>query len=155
MSELITQPSPASDERTTSTDRITRKHIALLWERMGMIYGGNRWVSNFGVSDDGDTWFLGLRDLTEAQLITGIEKCVASGEDWPPSLAIFRDRCLPPKKESLPPYLRDQTVSGNDCAFVHDGKCRGNATVRVNDSWLCGWHYENRFDDKVRDASSR
>jgi hypothetical protein len=31
-----------------------------------------------------------------------------------------------------------------------DGNCKGNVSVRINDSWLCGWHYENFYDRKLR-----
>lgn len=60
-----------------------------------MIYG-HKWVSNYGETDDG-TWAKGLADLTTAQISQGLEKCRISDDEWPPTLPIFRMRCLPEK----------------------------------------------------------
>lgn len=149
VSALITLPLEESGRPITSTEGLTGKHISLLWERMAMIYG-HRWVSSYGERDDG-TWLKGLHDVTPDQVGVGLEKCRTSGDEWPPTLPIFRDRCLPEKKEPLPLYLRDERKE--ICAFVSDGKCRGNVCVRIcEDAWLCEWHYENRYDDVIREA---
>lgn len=36
------------------------------------------------------------------------------------------------------------------CHFAADGRCRGKVTVRINDSWLCNWHWENGYDAQLR-----
>lgn len=41
------------------------------------------------------------------------------------------------------------------CFFKDDGKCKfhnkaGSASIRINDTWLCNWHYQNGFDRMVR-----
>jgi hypothetical protein len=117
---------------------------------MAMIYG-HKWTSSYGEKDDG-TWLKGLYDITPEQVGVGLEKCRTSDDEWPPTLPIFRYRCLPPKKEPLPPYLRDQST-GEACAFCDDGNCRGRVCVRVSEkSWLCEWHYEHNYDAVIREA---
>lgn len=97
MSELITQPPAASEPRTASAGSgngggLTPEHIALLWERMTMIYG-HKWTSSYGEKDDG-TWRKGLADVSPDQIGTGLERCRTSDDEWPPTLPIFRSRCL-------------------------------------------------------------
>lgn len=36
------------------------------------------------------------------------------------------------------------------CHFLGDNKCRGKVNIRVNDSWLCNWHYDNFYDHRLR-----
>lgn len=36
------------------------------------------------------------------------------------------------------------------CHFEADRNCKGKVSVRVNDSWLCNWHYENFYDHLIR-----
>ena len=94
--ELITQPPVASAPPTESNaERFRPEHIPLFWERMAMIYG-HKWTSNYGPMDDG-TWAKGLSDMTTAQIAQGLEKCRISDDEWPPTLPIFRMRCLPQK----------------------------------------------------------
>jgi hypothetical protein len=91
---LTTQPPVASEPPTASiADRLTEQHIALLWERMTMIYG-HKWTSNFGDKDDG-TWLGGLCDVTPEQVVTGLEKCRTNADPWPPTLPEFRAMCRP------------------------------------------------------------
>lgn len=59
---------------------------------MSKIYG-HRWVSSYGEEDDG-TWLSGLADLTPDHLAAGLRSCLHSGEEWPPTLPAFRNRCL-------------------------------------------------------------
>ncbi len=67
---------------------------------MVRIYG-HRWSSSYGECDDG-TWFKGLYDVSPEQIGVGLEKCRTSGDEWPPTLPIFLDRCLPRKVEAVP-----------------------------------------------------
>lgn len=55
-------------------------------------------------------------------------------------------------------------VSKRPCHFQSDGKCRfyhdetskfskpRGATVRVNDYWICNWHYEHGYDRVLRNG---
>lgn len=58
----------------------------------------HRWTAAAGeVPSEGPAgalWARGLRGLTDAQVRHGIAACVASGDDWPPSLPAFRAMCL-------------------------------------------------------------
>lgn len=64
--------------------------MAALWAKFCRIYGGEKWVKNHGVADDG-TWAAGLAGLSNDDLARGIRKC----GKWMPSLPEFRDMCLP------------------------------------------------------------
>lgn len=104
------------DRADAQSNVLTPRHIALLWERMAMIYG-HRWTSSYGDKDDG-TWLSGLADITPEQIGLGLEKCRTSGDEWPPTLPVFRARCLPATPPSyhrpalrLPrPQLNPETV---------------------------------------------
>lgn len=74
-----------------SPSALTERHIQLLWERMAKIYG-HKWVSSFGVLDDG-TWLLGLCDVTPEQISVGLEHCRTRADAWPPTLPEFRSMC--------------------------------------------------------------
>lgn len=70
-----------------------------LWARMAAIYG-HKWVSAHGDSDiTRDTWQRGLKDLTTAELATGLRAVVTRPDPWPPSLPEFRALCRPPPPE--------------------------------------------------------
>ena len=71
---------------------LTEAHIRILWEKMAMLYG-HRWTSAYGEADDG-TWLSVLGDLTAMDLKTGLQACVASGHEWPPSAPGFRRACI-------------------------------------------------------------
>ena len=60
---------------------------------MAQIYG-HAWVSGHGTYDVDDTWSLGLGGLSAQHIAEGIEECIKSGEDFPPSLPKFRRFCL-------------------------------------------------------------
>ncbi len=68
---------------------------------MAAIYG-HRWASAYGDAPEregsltiaGDTWARGLSGITPAQIGDGIERCLASGEPWPPTLPEFRALAL-------------------------------------------------------------
>lgn len=42
------------------------------------------------------------------------------------------------------------TAQTNRCFFQPEGKCRGKVNIRINDSWLCTWHYEHFYDHRIR-----
>ncbi len=64
-----------------------------LWVRMAAIYG-HRWVSAYGETDTTGTWGAGLQGLTDRHIADGLNACLHSGEEWPPSLPKFRNMCL-------------------------------------------------------------
>lgn len=72
---------------------LSESDIETLWSRMAAIYG-HRWVSSYGPADADDTWLMGLSGLTQADLARGLASCVCSGNEWPPSLPLFRRLCL-------------------------------------------------------------
>lgn len=84
-----------------------------LWERMIAAYP-HRWAPTMGESPQhpatlpdgsphpyagqltvaGDTWARGLAGMTGEQMARGLESCVNSGKEWPPSLTEFKMRAL-------------------------------------------------------------
>lgn len=69
---------------------------------MAAIYG-HRWTSSFGLSaedDDGkltmtgDTWSRGLAGIAEPLIGAGLDACIHSSDEWPPTLPAFRAKCL-------------------------------------------------------------
>lgn len=60
---------------------------------LGRIYGLERWIKNYGDSDDG-TWASALAGMSVDDLHRGIRGCSA-GSKWLPTLPEFRDLCLP------------------------------------------------------------
>lgn len=40
------------------------------------------------------TWAMGLAGVTVKQFNAGLELCVTTGEEWPPSLPKFREMCV-------------------------------------------------------------
>jgi len=88
----VISPAESALQTTSADSALSDRHIALLWERMAMIYG-HRWVSSYGAKDDG-TWLTGLADITVQQIKRGLEQCRTSADEWPPTLPVFRSRCL-------------------------------------------------------------
>ena len=85
-----------ANKRSPSKARLADSQVESLWARMAAIYG-HKWTSSFG--DDpagiaGETWAVFLGDLTGRQLSEGFRACIASGEEWPPSLPQYRAWCL-------------------------------------------------------------
>lgn len=68
---------------------------------MADIYG-HRWTSQYGDTDERNTWARALADLSADQLAVGLRRCVEIGadraqtqrEDWPPTAGEFRGYCL-------------------------------------------------------------
>ncbi len=60
-------------------------------------------------------------------------------------LYIGKSKCLCGWKASA-----EDVAIARCCHFAADGKCKGKVSVRINDSWLCNWHYENFYDHKLR-----
>lgn len=82
------QQSTASDVHTGCP---TQEQMAELWVRMAEMYG-HRWRGAYG-DRDGGTWRAALRGLSADQLRAGLRACALAGEDWPPTLPVFRRRC--------------------------------------------------------------
>jgi len=71
---------------------LTENHIKKIWVKMTRVYG-HKWSSNFGSSDDG-TWLSALKEIPEAMIVAGLNKCLTRQDPWPPSLPEFRQMCL-------------------------------------------------------------
>jgi hypothetical protein len=76
---------------------MTKRDLRPLWAALVGIYGA-RFVRDFG-SDPSTTaagalWERGLAGMGDDAIRRGIDACVASGDDWPPSLPAFRAMCL-------------------------------------------------------------
>lgn len=78
-----------------------------LWLRMTHIYG-YKWVSVMGgsavedneLTDAAKTWQSGLIGITPEHIANGLRQCVASSDEWFPSLPKFRNMCL--KRDDVP-----------------------------------------------------
>ena len=81
----------------TCSDRVER-----LWKRMQRVYGA-KWASQYGDTDDG-TWTTALAEFSEAEVFAGIQACIDSGDEWPPSLPQFRALCRPAPRENAAMY---------------------------------------------------
>ena len=71
---------------------------------MAAIYG-HKWSMAYGDTDLDDTWLFGLGDLTPEQIGVGVKRCIASNDEWAPSLPMFKTRCKPepyPYHNNLP-----------------------------------------------------
>lgn len=55
------------------------------------------------LTDIAQTWASGLIGVTGEMMANGVRACIASGNEWPPSLPEFRAVCLP---EKVPHYHR-------------------------------------------------
>lgn len=76
----------------------------------------HKWSSKVGSvgSSAFKTWHKGLGDLSAEQLANGLNACVHTGEDWPPSLPRFRAMCLGEDKqkvENLAVYQRPECLA--------------------------------------------
>ena len=71
-----------------------------LWERMGYLYG-HKFTATYGeLAFDGEvltpaaqTWAYALTGITTEQLSNGLQRCIDSGEAWPPTLPEFVKMC--------------------------------------------------------------
>ena len=61
---------------------------------------GNAANENGTLTDAVKTWQSGLVGITPEQIANGLKKCVASSEEWFPSLPKFRNMCL--QRDELP-----------------------------------------------------
>lgn len=77
--------------------------VRRLWGRMAAIYGGGRWASHASAlpeTDAGewtlaaDTWARALAGLSGEQIGDGLDACMAAVDEFMPSAAQFRARCL-------------------------------------------------------------
>lgn len=78
---------------SSSTVKLSEKHIRELWVRMAEIYG-HKWTSAFGTTDKHNTWLTGLSGVTPSLLAVGLRACISRTDSWPPSLPEFRALCL-------------------------------------------------------------
>jgi hypothetical protein len=105
---VSTTPAKASSEPPAPPVWLRR-----LWERMISAYP-HRWAPTMGESPQhpatlpdgrphpkagqltvaGDTWARGLAGFTGEQMARGLEGCINSGKEWPPSLTEFKMRAL-------------------------------------------------------------
>jgi hypothetical protein len=90
------KPSSASCEEAPAS------WLRRLWERMTALYG-HAWLSVHGPSPQssdgtltihGETWSKVLSGLSGTQLGHGLEACITSGREFPPSAPRFRSMCL-------------------------------------------------------------
>ena len=92
ISKLVNPGQQQTESESQMKQSLTDKHIALLWMRLGKIYG-HKWESSYGESDDG-TWLQGLTGVTPDQVAHGLSIIMEVGEDWPPTLPVFRKMCI-------------------------------------------------------------
>ena len=100
---------------SSSASSLDARMIVNLWERFTHLYG-HKFSAAFGESaanpdgsltDVAQTWAGGLRGITGAQLAAGLRQCISSGNEWPPSLPVFRAMCMP---ERMPLYHHDAST---------------------------------------------
>ncbi len=58
--------------------------------------------------------------------------------------------CSPDPFKFGPP----KSVPKQECHFSGDGKCKHGTSIRINDSWLCEWHYGMGYDKSLREKSA-
>ena len=87
---------------------LTKKHMRILWLRMGELYDV-KWTNSHGEKDQNDTWLKGLKDLTPEMIGDGLTGCLNQYKAWPPTLMQFRDLCLGIPDKAL---LKHQVVNG-------------------------------------------
>jgi hypothetical protein len=63
-----------------------------LWQRMAENFG-HRWSSTYHELPS-ELWVGTLAELTDDQIARGLHKCIARGDDWPPSAGAFHRLCL-------------------------------------------------------------
>jgi hypothetical protein len=56
-------------------------------------------MENGKLTESAEMWQKGLKGLDGKLIAHGLEKCLESGEDWPPSLPKFRAMCLGSSEE--------------------------------------------------------
>jgi hypothetical protein len=106
----ILSPTPyVEPSHEANRSKLPYRLVAQLWGRMAGMYGMN-WIRNYGAEPDGiagDTWASGLADLSGPQLGAGLEACKRVAETWPPTMQVFRARCLGiPEFADVLPMLR-------------------------------------------------
>ena len=72
-----------------STDRVLKR----VWERMSEIFG-HRWTTGTG---DKPTlmWTKAIADLSPEEIARGIDHCIKTPMEWPPTPGMFRNFCRP------------------------------------------------------------
>jgi hypothetical protein len=98
--------------QTPKSGEITMEVIQRLFGRLAIIYS-YRWTAMFPVADESvlratlELWLEGLGDLKRIDLKRGLDLCARTIDNFVPSLAEFRDRCLPSIEELGIPDLDD------------------------------------------------
>ena len=91
--KTITQPGSMQQKQSCSPYSIT---IDILFQRMGDIYG-KQWTMRFSnqltLNSAKQEWANGLSKLSGQQIKNGLQECVFSGKEWPPSLPKFITYC--------------------------------------------------------------
>lgn len=82
---------------------ITERHMAALWERMEKIYG-KRFTEEYGNAID--FWYRAFQEkgLTGEDLRTGLNACLDSGDQFPPTLPKFLRMCRPMRAAAHVPF---------------------------------------------------
>ena len=84
---LNRSPSSIESEQLATNNR----RASRLWQRMAELYG-HKWTSSMGQSPN-ESWLRAVSALSDEQLKTGINACLYSDDEWPPSLPEFVGRC--------------------------------------------------------------
>jgi len=83
-----------SAETSQQPNNISKKSVAMLWNRLSALYGG-LWEKNSGLVG-GDTylaWESALLTLSEAHVLRGYDAVIAEANDFPPNLIKFLRLC--------------------------------------------------------------
>jgi hypothetical protein len=86
---VLSRPSASSNELDALA--LTNKRASRLWQRMAELYG-NKWHSQMGPAPT-ELWLRAVSGLSDDQLKVGINACLYSDDQWPPSLPEFVSRC--------------------------------------------------------------
>lgn len=70
--------------------------LLMVWQALAEMYG-TLWTESHGPTPSA-TWRHGLADLADSQIEQGLRETLDSGDQYPPSLPVFRERC---KGESM------------------------------------------------------
>ena len=83
----------AESGQQSSESAQQKEPIRWLWQMMGSMFG-HKWVSSYGETVDPDrVWAACLKGISPEQIKHGLNACVTSGLEWPPSAPEFRALC--------------------------------------------------------------
>ena len=104
----LSDPSDLNAKHSESEAMKRRRLVmAALWKRMRE-YFGQSWVREYGeVNGEAiNTWMDALGIFTEEQLARGVKSCQDWTNDFPPTLAQFKNLCLTVRHEEKPNYTQ-------------------------------------------------